>query len=267
MIINFPLTISKFVERLIYNIYTLTKGVLQMIIEKELKLDFKDKGTGIFNLENINEDIIDKIMFLGDNTYKELLEFVQFNNIKNVFYKYYYKDIEDYIVDIEDIDEDIQVKVEKRVIQHNKDIKNIDLNKPTLLLVICKFEGDVYGASLNDDWYLEYSDMESDAFIEKIEDEFSGLLDEKENAMKEIKYQEIEEKRLQLESIIINDDNFKACTNKALRRNYIVEFLDKNESKEFYSILIRDSYGREDRTPAYLLIEVLWNKYRLSLKA
>lgn len=237
-----------------------------MIKEENLKLEFMNSSVGIFKLENLSDDLIEKAMFLGNESYDEFLEFVKFNNIKNVFYKYYYKDIEDYFVDIEDIDEDIQRKVRKRVLEHNKEIENIDLNRPVLLVMICKFEGDVYGANLSDDWALEYSEMESENFIENIEDEFSSLLDEKENTLNQIKNKKIEEKKAKLEEIILSDDNFKACTNKALRRNYIIEFLEKNENSEFYSILIKETYGREDRTPGYLLIEVLWNKYRMSLK-
>lgn len=237
-----------------------------MIKEENLKLEFMNSSVGVFKFSNLNEDLIDKAIFLGDETYEEFLEFVKFNNIKNVFYKYYYKDIEDYFVNIEDIDEDIQRKVKKRVLQHNREIENIDLTRPVFLLMLCKFEGDIYGMRLSDEWDLEYSEMETEIFIENIEDEFSKLLDEKENTKKYIQSQEIEEKKLKLEEIILGDDNFKACTNQALRRNYMREFLEKIESEEFYSILIKERHGGEDRSPAYLLVEVLWNKYKMGLK-
>lgn len=234
-----------------------------MITENKLLSSIEKEGLHSFKVTGDLE--IDSLILLSSNTIDELIRFARVNNIKSIFYNYFYSDKELYLIDLEEIeyltDEPIYNFLKNDITNHNKKIRNIDFEKPIGLEIFVIYQSSKVGILYYDNWIEAEELLDSEEQLEYFEQKYEqSIQDEREK-----KEEEFKALKIKFEEYLLNDDEFILCTNKTLRSNYSMNVFDKEEALEYKSIFMKPmKFGRSkiDHFSLELFIEMVWRKYK-----
>lgn len=231
-----------------------------MITEEKLLSSIKNEGLYSFKIDSGLD--IDSLLVLSDNTLDELIRFAKANNIKSVFYNYFYTYKDLYLIDLEEvIDEDLYNYANEDIINHNKKVENIDFKRPIGLVVFVIYENSKIGVEYFDNWLEAEEIIEPEEQLENLEKKYEQIIEEK----RENKEKEFKDLKIRFEEYLLNDEEFLICTNKKLRNNYITNVFDKPGTSEYKCIFmksVRFGSNEIDYFTLGLFIEMVWRKYK-----
>lgn len=231
-----------------------------MITEEKLLSSIKNEGLYSFKIDSGLD--IDSLLVLSDNTLDELIRFAKANNIKSVFYNYFYTYKDLYLIDLEEvIDEDLYNYANEDIINHNKKVENIDFKRPIGLVVFVIYENSKIGVEYFDNWLEAEEIIEPEEQLENLEKKYEQIIEEK----RENKENEFKDLKIRFEEYLLNDEEFLICTNKKLRNNYITNVFDKPGASEYKCIFmksVRFGSNEIDYFTLGLFIEMVWRKYK-----
>lgn len=234
-----------------------------MITEDKLLSSIDNEGLYSFKVE-VDLDI-DSLLVLSANTIEELIRFAKVNNIKSIFYEYFYPSKELYLIDLEEveelIDESIYNFVEEDIINHNKKIESIDFKKSIALEIFVIYQNRKIGVTYFDNWLEEEELLQAEEQLENFEQKYEQIFKEK----RENEENEFKDLEIKFEEYLLNDDEFKLCTNKTLRNHYRTTIFDKPEASEYKCIFMKPArFGRSEISDFSLgiFIEMVWRKYK-----
>lgn len=196
-------------------------------------------------------------------TLEDLVEFSSKHKIDTMFYNYTFIN-EDLLSITEDItsnlklDEDTLSILQDKFDEYNERLLKLDFNKPVYLKVYCIYQGIVFFVQEDDYWFIEQGfGMPETVCIELVNEYLEDILTKREN-----RKQMITDARNKLSEQILNDEEFRKCTNIQLRRMYAKKiFKDSNNNQSlFYS----EKDGLYD-VPINTFIEGIWREYKDSL--
>lgn len=232
----------------------------------DLKKQIVEAGAKIYEA-HIPSDI-DRDGFMLAN-FDDFIDFISINNIKICFLNLIYSDAEEYLITDEMIEDNVEEgsvlfkKIQKKVKEYNDKVKKIDFSIPAQIYVVILYEGQIFYYSSLEDFVID-SDalLEPEDALENILFLFENELDEENKKHKEM----IEVQKEKLINLIKNDDRFKLCTNKHLRRDYVIDLFKNRLGKEYKELKL---YWTNDQVPAYVyrgaidLVELIWNEMKL----
>ena len=246
--------------------YDFYKDGKTMINLNEIKNAIQTKKLINFECETPDDILSDGFKF---NTLEELMSFCEIQGINTCFIDAQYTKLKEYLITQELIEEYLNVKslsLKHRIIdtirQYNKALIEVDDSNPTEVIIAVLYQSKYF-------YYYEQEDLlvEGEIILEP-EDKMQDILDlfEVELDGERSEYQmKIEEQTKKLEDIILCDPDFKLCTNKELRRNYIRNLFKNMLGNDFKEL---KSYWTNPDIPAYVyrgaidLVELLWRKLK-----
>jgi hypothetical protein len=217
---------SNFIDFIIEFIHT-QKQFRDIIDENIVKLIF---GTG-------------KIINDYDNPYDYIITEETFRKSRN----YYDYNLIDVIAD--DID------------KYNKKVLKIDFNEPSAVIVACIFEGKYCYVYLENDKVFNKQELiEAEEKLQEIVEKNEKQISEKKTENKKI----VEELKEKLRKQILNDENFLACSNKQLRKNYTRTLFKEKLGNEYRAL--KDLWTTEASVGVYTdaidFVEMIWKEIK-----
>lgn len=189
-----------------------------------------------------------------------MIEFAKNQKINTFFYHYYEMDEEDMIID-EDVikklrlDEDAITILNDQFDEYNRKVENMDFSRPVLLEIYCIYQGVLYSVKEYDYWFLEEGIEFPEITALKMATEYMEEIAKE----KMSNQQRIAEEREKLKIKIMQDEEFRNCTNKTLRRSYATKLFSENGQlqKLFYSCtgMLRD-------VTIIAFVEQIWKEYK-----
>ena len=227
-------------------------------IEKE-KVKFYNVGLSTEVLTNGNN------LFNIDN----FIDFVHSQKINAVFGCELFDDAEDYLITEEIIEEELGKYAAEEmsdiiiddIKKYNEKVCEVDFNIPFLYIVACLYEGQYFYTKMRVDRGTDESFlMEPGEKLQEI------VVNNEKNIQK--KRQErrktIDELKMELREIIVNDDKFSKCTNKSLRMSYIKDLLANGLEEHFEPL--RKFWIAETARGIYQepidLVELIWRELK-----
>ena len=193
----------------------------------------KEKGIKTYDVETGSDFVSTGICFLR---YEDFLEFITDNSINTVFIYEQYIDIEDYIITREtfrnaDISEYKAEAIMPLVEAYNEELIEEELEAPKYVFAIAIWNNQkFYYIFQNEILFKGETLLEpEEKLIELVEDNINRI----ENANK-AKEEAIEEQIKQIREFIIQDKEFRKCTNKQRRYDYLRNLLNTNKK---YAVL------------------------------
>lgn len=224
-----------------------------MISEKELKRIMASEGINCFNITSSN----DYMMHLEENNLNEFLRFIKANNIKNVFYEFNRYDEEDFLIDEDEFDQDIYLLIEGDIIRHNEQIEKIDFSKPNEITIFCIYEGNFICITEENYWCKELDASKK----------VMNLLNDNNDKINNIKNKQklnldilIEE----LKNLILNDDEFKKCSNQSFRRKYMSSIFEREENEKYKQLFLERNVLMKYGT-SINFIDMIWKENKPTL--
>ena len=250
------------------------------MIKKEV---FKEKigksGINCFEIENCIDSLLEKqTLCLEDGNLDDLVRFAICNEIRTIFYFYIYNDENYFVIDEDDtleFDEEILELMKKYINKHNTKISQLDFGRPTGVYMFCLYEGHYVVVGERDDWIEDLDILSAEEIIDELREKFEEEIEEKyQEKMKreqkeyEAKVQEhikaTEDLRSEFKNYLLNSDEFKLCTNKKMRDDFIYLLLEKEENKEFKKIFTRNGFFHITNTRGF--VDMVWKEYKESCK-
>lgn len=229
-----------------------------MIREKELLERLEQEGLYAFNAMMTSKAIDEGVIKFDE--FEEFMRFIKLNNIKNIFYFYIYLNKEDFLISDElqlGIESDIYKLIKQDIEEYNEKIESFDFTRPERLLVFCLYNDKLVWVVLQDFWDEENNLMKAEEMVDYFQENYEYILEQKEIEREE----KLELLKDELREYMLNDDNFKICTNRELRRNY-GRTLEKNKKMRKYLEAFSD-YGNHLASQTFLMfIEVVWAEYK-----
>lgn len=230
-----------------------------MIEEKELLNKMKREGINCFAVTSPKELDRDNMIYLENNDIDEFIKFVKLNNIKSIFYKYYtFNSDLFYITEelAEDIDDDVIKLIKNDIEEWNRKIDEVDFDIPVEVFIFCMYESHYITINYqNEFWDNQMSAKEK--LLELLEsnaNKVNDIIEERENEKENLKEK--------LKEYILNDDEFKICTNKSLRKNYMYELYRRKDIEEFKDLFWQENGYFKGTDPAVSFIELVWRTYK-----
>lgn len=249
-----------------------------MITEEEFKKRMTSEGINCFNVVVKSDSFEKSQILLENNDINELIMFMKVNNIKNVFYTYSFYREDYYIIDEElmnefdkelmnkfdeelmnEFDEEIYSLLLKDIKEHNKQIERLDFSRPGEMHIFCIYESNYISINDYDFWCDELGIVSAKEKIVEIIEDNKETIDRKLKERKLIKQVLKEEFR----NYVLNDDEFKKCTNQRLRRDYMYLVFERDEAKKYKPMF--SYYNSFDISSAVNFIEMLWREYKLQM--
>lgn len=200
---------------------------------------------------------------------ERFIEYLKRRNISTIFYKYYYYNIDEYLIDDEllesyELAKDETEEIIKKIQKYNDEIaENFDFNKPKLLLLATPPESNILTCMyVSDPWLApdeetgeEKINTSPEAALDKMiyphEDDLKKRIVDK-NAKNQYIKASFKKK---LFTFLVNDSKFSLCSNKTLRREYLHNF--KEYQPEL--TLTPKQWGREWNPYGYRsFFEITW---------
>ncbi|ELC8416816.1 hypothetical protein H8J79_03275 [Clostridium perfringens] len=232
---------------------------IDIILEDSMEIDdLKD----IIKLEacfNYNENIEVEFTFI-----EEFCKFVLLKNIDIIFYyiKENNNDINNYLITEEyydDLDKKCLEIIKDDIDEYNNKIKDLELDSIEGFKLFTIDNSVIYSYELT----LE---DENEAILEQPKAKIKDLLLEHDSEIREIRagYRaEAIKLKEELKEQIKNDFNFKICSNKRLRSNYIRTMIN-NEDFNRFKICFQDIGGKFDEYEIYDFVELIWQEIKYS---
>lgn len=232
-----------------------------MISVEELKSIMNKEGINCFDVSIPKSSFENSLMLLEKNDIDELLKFMKANSISNVFYTHSYYDENFFIIDEEltdEFDEDIYLLLEKDIEEYNQQIKKLDFSKPVEIHIFCIYEGRNIAINDYDFWIDKLGILNS-------EEKMLSLIEKKGEQIEEMsKENKLNDKLLKEEfkEYVLNDEEFKLCTNKKLRSDYMYLVFEREETQRYKSVFFENDEMLNIGI-ARNFIEMLWREYKL----
>lgn len=243
--------------------FSFSDGVSKVLDVNKIMSFFNSHGLNLYETYFSFDREID--VELKTNDLDVLLQLINENCIKSVFYSFRYVDVESFLITEEDnpinnYNSDVKVLIYEdymRIFQSEQEKFNskfpVDVeSKPVSLCVYCLLNGSQVGVLFDDGWYLDLPDKDDVIF------KLSVLLDDMcSNAMYEIHASEEIQENDVFQRIINHldaTDEWHVCTNQRLRRNYCYELASKFEVECGYRVSVFKIIDA---------LELRWNRYKL----
>ena len=235
-----------------------------MILEEELKNIMAKEGINCFNVNVTKDSFEPSLILLEKNNIDELIRFMKVNNIKNVFYTYLVIDKDYFIIDdelideYEDISDDIYSLISKDIEEYNIRIEQLDFSKPIEIQIFCTYDSHYISINDYDSWCEDADIMPADEKVQSLIDNYKNIIDENKKII-EINKETLKD---EFKNYVLNDVEFKNCTNQQLRRNYICHLVfQREEAKKYAPVFYR--YGTVlDYQVCVYFIEMMWKEYK-----
>ena len=232
---------------------------MNMKSEEELLEMFKNVGLDSYKV-NTETEITKSIQLMS---IEDLIDFSCKHNIDTMFYSYTFID-EDVLTITNEITSKLRLGEELSVLQdkfdeYNEGLSEVDYSKPVYLNVYCIYQGVIFFSQEDDYWFIEQGfGMPETVCLELATENLEDIMTEKEK-----RKQKISEDRKNLRQQILNDEEFKICTNIQSRRLYADKMFRNNSANQqlFYS----KREGLYD-IPINSFVEDIWREYKGSLK-
>lgn len=227
-------------------------------IEKE-KVNFYSVGLSTEVLTAGND------LFSIDN----FIDFVHSQKINAVFGCEVFEDAEDYLITTEIIEaelgkyeaEEMSNIIIEDIRKYNEKVCEVDFNIPFLYIVACLYEGQYFYTKMRVDRGI------NESFLIAPEEKLQEIVINNEKNIQK-KSQErrktIDQLKKELKEIIVNDDKFLKCTNKALRMSYIKDLLANGLDEHFEPLKkfwIAESVKGVYQEPIDL-VELIWRELK-----
>lgn len=250
-----------------------------MIKKEVLKEKIGKSGINCFEIENCIDSLLEKqTLCLEDGNLDDLVRFAICNEIRTIFYFYIYNDENYFLIDEDDIlefDKEILELMKQYIIEHNTKVSQLDFGRPTGVYMFCLYEGHYVVVGEQDNWIDDLGILSAEEIIDELREKFEEEIEEKyQEKMKreqkeyEAKVQEhikaTEDLRSEFKNYLLNSDEFKLCTNKKMRDDFIYLLLEKEENKEFKKIFTRNGFFHITNTRGF--VDMVWKEYKESCK-
>lgn len=233
-----------------------------MISEQELKNMMIRQGINCYNVSIEENSFEESLILLEKNDIDELIEFMKANNIRTAFYEYSFYDKDSFIIDEDiidefngDFDDEFYSLISKDIEVHNKKIEKLDFLRPMGVRIFCIYEAHYIAIFHGDFWCKELDVMTAEEKMQDLIDNNSNILNREMERKKKEQEQNNELLKEEFKNYILNDNEFKNCTNQRYRREYAYSIFHKKENEKYIIAL-----GRIDRVN---YIETLWREYKL----
>ena len=233
-----------------------------MRTEQELLGLLKD-----IKLDGYKVDVqIDKTNSMELMSIEDLIHFSCKHDIDTMFYCYSFIDEDVLRIDDETISnlrfgEDVLSVLQNKFDEYNESISKLDFSNPVSLNLYCIYQGVVLFIQEDDYWFIEQGfSMPETACLELVDEYWEDIAIEREK-----KKQEIIKGRKKLREQILNDDEFKKCTNEKLRRAYTHKVFGCNGTYP-YQHLFYTKKGEPIDILIFSFVEDIWREYKASLK-
>lgn len=230
-----------------------------MIDEKELIDKMEKEKINCFCVTSPKELDRDHMIYLENNDIDEFINFVKLNNINSVFYKYYTFNPEYFYINeelAEDIDDDVINLLKNDIEKWNRKIDKVNFDIPVELVIFCMYESHYITINYhNEFWDNQMSAKEK--LVELLEGNAKKVKDIREKM--ESEKEELKEK---LKEYILNDDEFKICTNKNLRKNYMYKLYKRKDIEKFKNLFWQQGGYFRGTDAAINFIELVWRTYK-----
>jgi len=223
------------------------------------------ESAGIMAFEVVEIDLSRKanLIVLASDDINTFIKFCLKNEIQTLFYFYGYYDAENYIINLDELFVDEEEKYKNKVFKflsngiadYNSIVSDMDFAKPYKLWIYCIYKNYTAAICIDDDWIAEMGIQTKD---EKLHD----LMIENDNRIQKVVEEkeadsdaEEEKLREELKAFIMQDANFKRCTNRDARHSYITSLLEKKQYRKYDGMfpLVRDKTT---------FIEEVWSDFR-----
>lgn len=226
-------------------------------------INFKDLQE---QFDKVNIKCVEGICVLPDNipiielstleTYIDLLSDLK---AKNVFYTIRYYDEDEYFIGEDntllEYGEKIFDLIKHKIAEYNSKIKDFNFDIPYRINFYFVKDNIAYLFTIEDEW-LENEDIFSGNV------ELSVMMDEIQPKLEEIELKQKREKENlieKLKAIILEDEDFKFCTNQSLRNTYAKQLMNSDNFVKYRSCF-ETTTGYFDQNDFRNFIELLWKK-------
>lgn len=230
-----------------------------MIKEKELIDKMEREGINCFAVTSPKELDREHMIYLENNDIDEFIKFVKSNNIRSIFYKYYTFNPDFFYITeqlAEDIDDDIIKLIKNDIEEWNRNIDKVDFDIPIEVFIFCMYESHHITINYQNEFWDNQMSAEGKLLelLENNANKVNNIIQERENDKENLKEK--------LKEYILNDDEFKICTNKSLRKSYMYELYKRKDIEEFKDLFWqKDGYFKgTDATVNF--IELVWGTYK-----
>lgn len=233
-----------------------------MIQQEELIKKIEEEGLNAYEVRQTPK-INDNTIVLKEIS--DIIRFCKINDIKNLFFNYIYLDKDEYIIDDElqqDIEKDIYKLIKKEIKEHNKRVEAIDFTRPVMLNISTIFQNNLVCILESDYWYEDINLLNAEETIEYLQENYEYILEEK-------KIEEQENRFLlknELREYMLNDDMFKICTNKDLRKNYAQTIIKDKKMNKYLKAFISEASSSLINQEVFMFVEVVWAEYKNFIK-
>lgn len=255
-------------------------GGCKLIKEELLKEKIGKAGINYFEIDDsfIKSLVDEHTLFLADDNLDDLIRFAICNQIRTIFYFYVYNDENYFLIneyDIAKFDKEILELMEPYIIEHNTKVSQLDFDRPTGVYMFCLYEGHYVVVGEHDDWIQDLGILSSEEIIAELRTIFAEEIEEiyqeqiqREQQEYEARVQEqikaTEDLRIEFKNYLLNNDEFKICTNKKMRDDFIYLLLQKEENQRFKKIFTRDNFFHIAHTRGF--VDMVWKEYKESCK-
>ena len=200
-----------------------------MILPDDLKETFLNNDILAFEITGLMKGFDENSIQLKGNDINVMIEFCKNNNIKNVFYMYGYYNKEDYFIEKEQIKSEFSHLFEEDIEKYNLENSKIDFDKPDIVIVFTIYQDRYVSFIEQDDWLKDKGFLSVDEFFDEVQERHNSELDRIEKAKKQERDQLIEE----FKKVIIEETDFKNCTNAKLRRQFSYRIFEDEKMKKY----------------------------------
>lgn len=229
-----------------------------MILPDDLKKIFLDNNILAFEVTGLTKGFDENSIQLIGNDIKVMIEFCKNNNIKSVFYMYGYYNREDYFIEEEQIKSEFRHLFEDDIEKYNFENSKIDFDKPDIVVVFTIYQDRYVSFIEQNDWLKNEGFLSVDEFFGEIQERYNSELERIEKEKKQEKDQLLEE----FKKVIIEETNFKNCTNQKLRRQFSNRIFEDEKMKKYEKLFPKN--GKITDMNIYDFIELLWKEYKES---
>lgn len=206
---------------------------------------------------------------IGHIEFDKLDDFVQFakkNKIEYAFYNYIYISEENLKID-EDVvsklnqNKDIYDILKNHFDEYNKKIEILDFSRPISLEICFAHQGIIYYLTEYDYWHEDEGFFRPEiAAMQIINDNLDEIVIKRNEYMEEIRRE-----REKLKYMILNDENFRECSNAKMRKTYITNLV--SEDKTIRNLFDAPERPLTDKTNLFEFVERIWKEYKESTKS
>ncbi len=231
---------------------------------KEIKKLFKVNDISIYD-SYISSEVLKNAVKL--TLIKDFMDFLKTNNIKSIFMRVKFIDIDEYLIDpsymksiIELYSEKLQSAIMNDVDKFNEKIRKLDFSDPRKITLLASYQGNYIYYEYNNNFHIDGVDIEE--FCRNAGDVFDN---HEENMLCEEEFiqEKVDEQKVKLENILLQDTIFRACKDVESRYKYVKYLLENKLGSDYYEL--KTSWAIDcilDKSDLNMLtfIEEVWKK-------